>query len=241
MIFWCQTATSPRSLVPADWPKQSITPRPPSTGRLSGRHSLPNASRNPSRRPGISAPSESILLTISTRHRLRCFAWSISRRVPYSTPVAASTTTATVSTAARTASAGPRNSGYPGVSMRLTWMRSPFAAVWSIEAMAVSMEWPRCFSIGSKSDTVLPRSIVPAVWSAPPACSRASKSVVLPAAGWPARATLRMALVAYDMSGLLPFQGRKAVMAVRAARRDRRPGQARRRDARRAVMAGDPA
>ena len=66
------------------------------------------------------------------------------------------------------------------------------AAPWSMLAMPTSSEWPRCLSIGSKSETVLPRSTVPAVWIAPPACSRASKSVVLPAAGWPAKATLRM-------------------------------------------------
>ena len=35
-------------------------------------------------------------------------------------------------------------------------------------AIAASMEWPRSFSIGSKSDTVVPRSIVPAV------CDRAA-------------------------------------------------------------------
>ena len=35
----------------------------------------------------------------------------------------------------------------------------------------------------------------PIVWIAPPACSRASKRMVLPAPGWPARATLRICSV----------------------------------------------
>src|SRR3970040_600761 len=87
----------------------------------------------------------------------------------------------------------------------------------SMLAIAASSEWPRLFSIGSKYGTVLRRSILPAVWIAPPACSRASNNVVLPAAGWPASATLRMSSVLYGMSGLLPV-GWKAVMAVRAAR-----------------------
>ena len=39
-------------------------------------------------------------------------------------------------------------------------------------ASAASIEWPRSRSIGSWSDTVFPRSMVPAVAIAPPACSR---------------------------------------------------------------------
>ena len=81
--------------------------------------------------------------------------------------------------------------GYPGVSTRLMWMGA-LSVNASMLAIAASTECPRSFSIGSKSETVVPRSMVPAVWIAPPACSRASKSMVLPAPGWPAKATLRM-------------------------------------------------
>src|SRR5690606_20546134 len=85
--------------------------------------------------------------------------------------------------------------------------------------MAASMEWPRCFSIGSKSDTVLPRSMLPAVWSAPPACSRASNRVVLPAPGWPARATLRICCVEW---GMVPFPPCRDVAPVAGAGRSDR-------------------
>jgi hypothetical protein len=66
---------------------------------------------------------------------------------------------------------------------------------WSVEAIAVLSEWPRVFSIGSKSETVLPRSMLPAAWIAPPACSRASNNVVLPPPECPASATLRICAV----------------------------------------------
>ena len=102
-------------------------------------------------------------------------------------------------------------------------------------AIAASIECPRSFSIGSKSDTVVPRSMVPAVWIAPPACSRASKSIVLPAPGWPARATLRICSVRVGHEAVSPVVGwqegrhgcpHDGSAAVRAG-------------ARRAVMAGD--
>src|SRR3546814_903351 len=109
-------------------------------------------------------------------------------------PPSASTTTATVSTAARADKVGPRKSGYPGVSIRFRCMPP-----WSTLAIAASIEWPRSLSIGSKSEAVLPRSMLPAAWRVPPACSRASNRMVLPAPGWPARATLRICWVVYDM------------------------------------------
>src|SRR5690606_20108881 len=70
------------------------------------------------------------------------------------------------------------------------------------------MECPRSFSIGSWSEMVLPRSMLPADWRAPPACSRASNRVVLPAPGWPARATLRICCVEWGMGPILPCWGR---------------------------------
>src|SRR6201991_1102009 len=61
--------------------------------------------------------------------------------------------------------------------------------------------------MGSVSETVLPRSIVPGLVSAPPAWSMASNRVVLPAPAWPARARLRMRSV--DGDTMRPsFRGR---------------------------------
>ena len=51
----------------------------------------------------------------------------------------------------------------------------------STEAIAVWIECLRSFSCGSESEMVLPRSTEPAVVIAPPADSRASNRVVLPA------------------------------------------------------------
>jgi hypothetical protein len=134
--------------------------------------------------------SASMRLTTSTRHRPRDFATSIIRRVPYSTPDAAFTTTHTVSTAEKADNVGPRKSAKPGVSTRLTWMPA-----WSVDAMAVLSECPRVFSIGSWSETVVPRSTLPADWIAPPACNKASNNVVLPLPECPAIATLRICAV----------------------------------------------
>jgi hypothetical protein len=83
-------------------------------------------------------------------------------------------------------------------------------------------------SIGSKSDTVVPRSTLPAVWIAPPACSRASNKVVLPAEEWPARATLRICSVLYDMRRFPPCEGRKGVMVGGADAPARRSWRVRR-------------
>ena len=84
-------------------------------GRLIGRHSGPKLPRAVRRSARASLPgSASILLTTITRHRLRAWATSIMRRVPYSMPCPALTTTQTVSTAENADRVGPRKSGKPG-------------------------------------------------------------------------------------------------------------------------------
>ena len=63
-------------------------PVPPASGRLSGRHSLPNAAWICASTPGRSTPGASILLTMISRSRWRAAAWSIMRTAIGSTPVA---------------------------------------------------------------------------------------------------------------------------------------------------------
>src|SRR6266436_368407 len=63
--------------------------------------------------------------------------------------------------------------------------------------MAELSECRYSFSSGSKSQTVLPRSTLPAEGIAPALASSASASVVLPAPVWPTSATVRMASVEY--------------------------------------------
>src|SRR5688572_17361263 len=107
--------------------------------------------------------------------------------------------------------------------MRLTW-----TPAWSVLAIAVLSECTRDFSIGSKSDTVVPRSTLPAVWIAPPACSRASNKVVLPAEEWPARATFLICSVRYDMRHFLLVEGPMGVMVGGAGAAARRSWRVRR-------------
>ena len=122
---------------------------------------------------------------------MRLPAQSIMRDVIISTPTCALTTTAAVSTASSAPIDWPMKSGKPGVSMR--WMRVPPVSQWSTDERS---ECRYCFSSGSKSLTVVPRSTVPAAGSAPDFTSSASASVVLPDEPCPTRATVRMCSVA---------------------------------------------
>ena len=109
------------------------------------------------------------------RQSLRFAAQFIIRLAIISTPVCALITTAAVSTASSAPIDWPMKSGKPGVSMR--WVR---VFAWSRWTIAERRLCRYCFSIGSKSQTVEPRSTVPAAWIMPAVFSSASVSVVLP-------------------------------------------------------------
>jgi hypothetical protein len=99
------------SLCPSRLWKQSTTRLPPASGRLTGRHSLPNAAWICCSTPGRSTPGASILLTMIRRSRWREAACSIMRTAIGSTPVTALMTTATVSTAFERRQALPEEVG----------------------------------------------------------------------------------------------------------------------------------
>jgi hypothetical protein len=138
---WAASTEEKSAARPWGWKKQSTTESPPPAGRLSGRHSLPKASRSSSSTRAQRASRLSILLTMMRRQSPRSRAKSIRRWVSVSTPFTALTTIATASTASSTESVLPRKSGYPGVSMRL--MRVPSVLKLQI---AVSSECCRRFS-----------------------------------------------------------------------------------------------
>ncbi len=140
-----------------------------------GRHSLPNVDWIASTRPGRSAFSASILLTMIMRQSLRALARSIIRRVIDSMPAAASTTTAIVSTAGIMATAWPMKSGMPGVS--ITLMCLPLKSQWTTADCRLC---PCSFSSSVKSLTVSPFSTRPGEPMTPAAWSSASARVVLP-------------------------------------------------------------
>ena len=120
-ICSCADSTEPMSVSsPSSRKNTSTTRAPPSAGRLSGRHSEPKTVRICSSTAAVSAPSASIRLTTIMRQSRRSAAASMARCVIISTPVAALTTTAAVSTAGSTASMRPTKSGWPGVSSRFT-------------------------------------------------------------------------------------------------------------------------
>src|SRR6266545_1741910 len=126
------------------------------------------------------------------RHRFRFAAHLSMGSVAICIPVSAFTTTTAVSTAASAPIACPMKSGDPGVSIRWTWT--------FFQAKLTSAELSEClysFSSGSKSQTVLPFSTLPAEAIAPALASSASASVVLPAPVWPTSAMVRMASVEY--------------------------------------------
>ncbi len=81
-------------------------------------------------------------------------------------------------------------SSWPGVSSRLN-TQPPYSNV----ITEVTTEMPRSRSIPIQSDRVRRRSplarTLPASWIAPPARSRRSVSVVLPASGWEMMAKVR--------------------------------------------------
>src|SRR5258708_16606480 len=102
------------------------------------------------------------------------------------------TDTTAVSTAAKAPIACPIKSGDPGVSIRWIWV--------FFQAKLTKAELSEClysFSSGSKSQTVLPFSTLPAEAIAPAPARSASASVVLPAPVWPTSATVRMDSVEY--------------------------------------------
>ena len=84
------------------------------------------------------------------------------RDVIISMPDCALTTIAAVSTASSAPIDCPMKSGNPGVSMR--WTRVPLVSQCRSDERN---ECWYCFSSGSKSDTVVPRSTLPAAWIAP--------------------------------------------------------------------------
>src|SRR2546430_1652470 len=125
--------------------------------------------------------------------------------------------------AAKAPIAWPMKSGDPGVSIR--WMWTFF------HAKLTSAELSEClysFSSGSKSQTVLPFSTLPAEAIAPALASRASASVVLPAPVWPTSATVRMDSVEYlGMRTFLPDEpnGCPATLPAPQTGRQSRPRQ----------------
>ncbi len=103
------------------------------------------------------------------------------------TPSVAPTTTTAPSTTRRALRASVRNAAKPGVSTRFSLC--PFH---SAQATAVLMLIFRRISSSSKSVVVVPSSTRPSRVVAPAQNSRASVSVVLPAAPWATRAMLRI-------------------------------------------------
>ena len=132
--------------------------------------------------------SASILLMTIMRQRSRFFAHCIMRLVIISMPFWAFTTMAAVSTAGNAPIARPMKSGKPGVSIRCTRV----SRCWRCTTAALSECW-YCFSSGSKSQTVVPFSTLPALAMAPALSRSDSESVVLPEPPWPTRAIVRMA------------------------------------------------
>src|SRR5215472_3132679 len=192
---WAASTEEKSAARPCGWKKQSTTESPPPAGRLSGRHSVPKASRSCSSTCAQRASRLSILLTMMRRHSPRSRAKSMRRWVRVSTPLTALTTIATASTASSTESVLPRKSGYPGVSMRL--MRVPSVLKLQI---AVSSECCRRFSWGSKSETVVPRARLPRLRVAPACSSSVSVIEVLPAPAGPTSAIFLMPEVAFPMA-----------------------------------------
>src|SRR5262252_752499 len=188
----CAALTEEKSESPSGLKKQSTTAVAPFAGRLIGRHSLPTASRIFSSIASTSAFSASIRFTTIMRQRFRFAAHLSMRSVASCTPVSALITTIAVSTAASAPIACPMKSGDPGVSTR--WMCAPFQAKFTIDELSECL-YSR--SSGSESQTVLPRSTLPAAGIAPAFASSASASVVLPAPVWPTSATVRIASVEY--------------------------------------------
>ena len=116
---------------------------PPSAGRLIGTHARPNVSCS-SESKAARFEALSILLTTIMRVSECSSAAFIIRRVIVSMPAAASITTNTVSTPARTLSARPMKSEEPGVSIRFKW-----APAWSKCTIALSRLCRSSFSRSS--------------------------------------------------------------------------------------------
>src|SRR5437773_2614428 len=196
----CASLTEEKSASPSGLKKQSTTSSPPFAGRLIGRHCFPTDCWILASIVSRSAFSASMRLITIMRQRLRFAAHLSMRSVASWIPVSAFTTITAVSTAASAPIACPMKSGEPGVSIR--WMWTFF------HAKLTSAELSEClysFSSGSKSQTVLPFSTLPAVAIAPALASKASASVVLPAPVWPTSATVRMDSVEYlGMRTFLP-------------------------------------
>jgi len=153
----CVSATDEKRVSsPSGLKKQSITLSPPAAGRFRGRHSSPKISRISATRVSRSASGESILLTMIIRQRSSSAACCIMVMAVGSTPDSALMTTAAVSTACNTLKARPKKSFNPGVSRMLTCF-PPF----SNQASEELSECRYCCSLGSKSQTVSPRSMLP--------------------------------------------------------------------------------
>ena len=219
----CASLTEEKSASPSGLKKQSTTSFPPFAGRLIGRHCFPTDCWILASIVSRSAFSASMRLITIMRHRLRFAAHLSMRSVASWIPVSAFTTITAVSTAASAPIACPMKSGDPGVSIR--WMWTFF------HAKLTSAELSEClysFSSGSKSQTVLPFSTLPAEAIAPALTSRASASVVLPAPVWPTSATVRMDSVEYlGMRTFLPDEpnGCPATLPAPQTGRQSRPRQ----------------
>ena len=118
MMASCASDSENISVSPSVCSKQSSTLVRFPVGKLIGRHSGPNSSRRSVTTWVRSTSSASMRLMIIMRHRRRCFARRIRRRVASSIPEWALTTMAVVSTAVKLARVGPRKSGIPAVSIR---------------------------------------------------------------------------------------------------------------------------
>src|SRR6267142_1118817 len=219
----CASLTEEKSASPSGLKKQSTTSFPPFEGRLIGRHSRPTVCWMRSSIDSRSAFSASMRLITIMRHRFRCAAHFNMRSVASWIPVSAFTTTTAVSTAARAPMAWPMKSGDPGVSIRWIWV--------FFQAKLTMAELSEClysFSSGSKSQTVLPFSTLPAAGMAPALARSASARVVLPAPVWPTSATVRMDSVEYlgmrtSSPRLAPATCFSTLLYHRSGRRDERP------------------
>ena len=169
-------------------------------GHDSGRTRMPNSASTSSSKSNGSLPSRSILLINTITGVLRMRHTSISRRVCVSTPLAASMTIITESTAVKVRNVSSAKSWCPGVSRILIWNDSASApdkvGVYSKPITDVATEMPRCFSISIQSDVAVLRILLdltaPATWIAPPYSSSFSVRVVLPASGCEMIAKVRL-------------------------------------------------
>ena len=163
-------------------------------GQLNGRTLILSSFSSSSRMSNGSRPSRSILFTKMMTGVLRMRHTSISLLVCCSTPLAASITMITLSTAVSVLNVSSAKSWWPGVSRMLILNPS-----YSKPMTDVATEMPRCFSISIQSLVavffILLDLTAPATCIAPPKSSNFSVSVVLPASGCEMMANVRRFLI----------------------------------------------